>query len=234
MAEQGLWIPPAIWCDGALSLVDKTILATVHSFDANGLSFYQTNQTIADTLGVSTSTVKRAVKNLLDLGKIEMLSFDGRKRQIMLTKVVQNELAGGSQRPSRGVKLSHQKGQNEPAGGSKRTNKNNKKSKKKNNHKPKEETQLLMPFENFEEIWQQWVEYKWTEHRFRFKSNKSEQTALHYLQKLSKNDKQAATEIIGFSIANGYKGLFPPRNTTGTKNSPSRDEFADYFKSGII
>lgn len=237
MSDKGLWIPPAIWCKGGLSLVDKTILATVHSFYANDREFYQTNATIAQDLGISESTVKRAMQNLVSLGCISVKAFDGRKRKIELTKQVQNELAGRSKRPISKVKKTQQKGQNEPAGRSKRPTKNNTTSNSKNNSNKgasKDKPELLMPFEDFEEIWQQWCEYKWEQHRFKYKSHKSEQAALHYLQNLSKHDRQTAIEIIGYSIANGYKGLFEQRGNPNKAKQPSADEFADYIRNGNV
>jgi len=234
MTDKGLWIPPAIWCKGELSLAEKAILATVHSFAANDREFYQTNATIAKDLAVSESTVKRAIQNLTTLGCITSVAFDGRKRRIELTLQVQNELADGSKRTTSKVKKTQQTGQNEPAGRSKRPTKNNTTTNSKNKSKKGEKVQLLMPFEDFENIWQEWRDYKWEQHRFKYKSQKSEQAALHYLQKLSRHDRQTAIEIIGFSIANGYKGLFEPRGTKSQATQPSADQFAEYIRNGNI
>ena len=96
MSERGLWIAPVIWCNDGLSLVDKTILALVHSFTANGLQFFQTNDTISEQIGVSQSTVKRSLQKLGELGLLEFVAFNGRTRQ-----------------------MSHQQGQKEPPEGSK-------------------------------------------------------------------------------------------------------------------
>lgn len=236
MSEAGLWIPPKIWQDSGLSLVEKTILATVHSFHENGLDFFQSNHTISENLGVSESTVKRALQNLQNQSYITIAAFDGRKRKIELTAEVQNDLAGRSKRPSRKVKMTQQKGQNDPAARSKRptTNNttNNSKNKPKNKGK-KERFELLMPFEDFESIWAEWCEYKWTQHRFKYKSPKTEQAALHHLQKISNHDRTTAIEIIGTSVANGYQGLFAKRNSAAP-TQPSADQFAEYIKSGTV
>jgi DNA-binding MarR family transcriptional regulator len=234
MTDKGLWIPPAIWCKGELSLAEKAILATVHSFAANDREFYQTNATIAKDLAVSESTVKRAIQNLTTTGCITSVAFDGRKRRIELTLQVQNELAGGSKRTTSKVKKTQQTGQNEPAGRSKRPTKNNTTTNSKNKPKKGGKVELLMPFEDFENIWQEWRDYKWEQHRFKYKSQKSEQAALHYLQKLSRHDKQTAIEIIGFSIANGYKGLFEPRGNSNKATQPSADQFTEYIRNGNL
>lgn len=234
--KRGLWIPPEIWCNEGLSLVDKTILALVHSFAANGLEFFQTNDTISAQIGVSQSTVKRSLQKLGELGLLDFVAFNGRTRQITLTDVVQIEPSGRSKRATSKVKKTHQKGQSEPAARSKRPSINNTKKPPKNNveHKGKKDPpEIVMPFEGFEDIWGQWKEYKQEQHRFKYKGSKSEQAALHHLQKISNNDKETAKQIIGISVANGYKGLFALRGGREVAK-PNFDEFADYIKNGHL
>jgi hypothetical protein len=231
--SNGLWIPAEIWHDEALSLTEKVLLAQVWNYVSSGLEFYQTNETLAADLAVSVSTVKRSLHNLTEKDYITVASFNGRNRRIDVTKQVQIEPADGSNRAGRKVKMNQQAGQNEPTARSNRTpiKKATKTSTKK---RIDERKNLLYPFEDFEQIWQEWVDYKLTEHRFKFKTLKSEQTALHYLQKISKNDKDRATEIIGHSIANGYKGLFELRSSAAAAKIPSTGKFADYFESGQV
>lgn len=231
--SNGLWIPAEIWNDEALPLTEKVLLSQIWNYVSSGLEFYQTNETLAADLAVSVSTVKRSLHNLTVNEYITVASFNGRNRRIDLTNRVQIEPAARSNRAGRQVKMNQQEVQNETAAGSKRTSikKATKTSRKK---KIDERKNLLYPFEDFEQIWQEWVDYKLTEHRFKFKTLKSEQTALHYLQKISKNDKDTATEIIGHSIANGYKGLFELRSKAGAAKVPSTSKFADYFENGQV
>ena len=237
MRDNGLWIPPKIWTNGGLSLVEKAILATVFSFQQNDLDFFQSNATISENIGVSPSTVKRAMHNLRSMGMLtQSSSFDGRKRKLCVPDGVQNDLSDGSKRPTSKVKKTRQKGQNEPAGGSKRPSINNLTKQPKNNVEKKgkkKQRKVLMPFDDFEQVWAEWTEYKWEQHRFKYNSEKSEQAALNYLQKLSNHDRQQAIEIIGFSIANGYKGLFAQRGSA-TKSQPNANEFAEYIKTGKV
>lgn len=234
--KRGLWIPPEIWCNEGLSLVDKTILALVHSFAANGLEFFQTNDTISAQIGVSQSTVKRSLQKLGELGLLDFVAFNGRSRQITLTDMVQIEPSGRSKRATSKVKVTQQKGQNKPPARSKRTSINNLNKPSKNNVEnkgKKDPPEIVMPFQGFEDIWGQWKEYKQEQHRFKYKGSKSEQAALHHLQKISNNDKQTAIQIIGVSVANGYKGLFALRGGRAT-TEPNIKQFADYIKNGSI
>jgi DNA-binding Lrp family transcriptional regulator len=217
-------------------LVDKTILALVHSFTANKLPFFQTNDTISKQIGVSQSTVKRSLQKLGELGLLDYIAFNGRTRQIMLTDAVQIEPSARSKRAGSKVKMTKQQGQNDTAGRSERPSISNVSKLPKNNvkHKgQKTQTDIGMPFDNFDGIWNQWREYKSEQHGFKYKGSKSELGALHHLQKISNNDRATAIEIIGVSVANGYKGLFPLRGGTATK-VPDFNEFADYIKNGSI
>lgn len=77
-----------------------------------------------------------------------------------------------------------------------------------------------LPFKNFEfeSAWNDWKEYKQSQHKFKFKSQKSEQTALNQLSELSKNSSDIAIKIINQSIANGWKGFFELKNLNNGNN----------------
>lgn len=68
-----------------------------------------------------------------------------------------------------------------------------------------------LPFdsENFEIAWKAWKEYKRTEHKFKYKNQKSETGSLAYLLNISGGDETKAIYIIFKSIGNGWKGLLP-------------------------
>jgi hypothetical protein len=56
--------------------------------------------------------------------------------------------------------------------------------------------------------WQDWTAFKAEQFRFKFKSEKSEQTAIINLKNLSHGKIDVAIAIIEQSISNGWKGLF--------------------------
>lgn len=83
---------------------------------------------------------------------------------------------------------------------------------------------IILPFdsEEFAAAWSEWKEYRRAEHRFQYRSAKTEQTALHNLQKISNNGENNAIAIIGQSIANGWKGLFELRGVNLTRTGFAR------------
>jgi len=94
------------------------------------------------------------------------------------------------------------------------------KDKDKDKVKDKDKDIVDLPFKNseFESAWNDWKEYKQSQHKFKFKSKKSEQTALNQLSELSKNSSDIAIKIINQSIANGWKGFFELKNLNNGNN----------------
>lgn len=72
---------------------------------------------------------------------------------------------------------------------------------------------LKMPFNGtFSQKWENWKDYKIKQHKFKYKSEQTEQAALDDLVKLSGGVENLAIEIIQQSIAKGWKGLFELKN----------------------
>jgi hypothetical protein len=78
---------------------------------------------------------------------------------------------------------------------------------------------LFFPWESdeFMNAWAAWKEHKRAQFKFKFKTTKSEQIALHKLHRDTNGDETNAIEAIASSIANGYRGIFPS-NTGKGKN----------------
>ena len=72
----------------------------------------------------------------------------------------------------------------------------------------KNKIELIYPNTEFEKVWKGWIEYKKAEHKEKFKSPKTEQTAINKLVELSNGNSEIAAKIVNHSIANRYKGLF--------------------------
>lgn len=225
---KGVWIPAFIWLDTGLSAIEKVLLAEVDSFTSRDQAYYKSNETIATELGCSVSSVKRAVTKLSEMGYVERVAFDGRRRALRskIDPAVRSESTGSR------LKWSGQAGQNEPADRPKRTPSNTKKRTKKEHIK-----ELAMPWVDFEETWHTWRNYKRDEHNFKFKSAQSEQAAIHNLQKISNDNAETARAIIEQSIVNGWKGLFALKGNGATRNAAGpqdRDKFAAYIRTGSI
>lgn len=85
--------------------------------------------------------------------------------------------------------------------------------------------------EEFKEAWELWKEYKRKEHRFRYKSEISEQASLKKLSEIS-NSEDEAIDIIHESISNGWKGLFKLKNNDTGNNTNAAIGAANYFIQG--
>jgi DNA-binding transcriptional MocR family regulator len=238
---RGIWIPPEIYSDSRLTPVEKIICAEIGNMCANAGTFYKSNETIAAELNISPSTAKRAIATLEEYGHIHRHPFNGRNRELTVTdpslwpnmtrQPVQNEPADRSKRPGSQTKMTRQPDQFDPAAGPIRPTK---KKEKKPEKKPEKKC-ADMPWPGFGEVWEAWKEYKAREHRFSYKSQHSEQAALHQLITLSNNDPEQATAIVRQSIANGWKGLFAAKQRAGTPapNAATPEESARQFEHFI-
>lgn len=86
--------------ENGLTLEEAYILGRVKSFENNGLTYYESNETIAKLIGKSKSTVKKAINNLIFKG---YLNKEVRKRSRLLSTsevVVKKPHIGGKSEPS--------------------------------------------------------------------------------------------------------------------------------------
>lgn len=102
------------------------------------------------------------------------------------------------------------------------TNKKEERRKKKGENKDKDDDfKIVFPFdsERFLSMWDHWKDYKKVQHRFTFKSKKSEQAQLKELSNLSSANEDSAIAIIEQSIAQGWKGLFQLKNNNNATSA---------------
>jgi hypothetical protein len=69
-----------------------------------------------------------------------------------------------------------------------------------------------------EKLWSQWVKYKRTQHKEKYKELETEQTAINALNKICGGNSQLAQEIIEQSISSLWKGLFKLKSTQSNNN----------------
>ena len=83
--------------------------------------------------------------------------------------------------------------------------------------------QVMLPWDDdaFKSLWNEWKQDR-KERKIKSYTHRGEQAALHKLQKDSGNDVAQAILMIQNSIANGYQGIFPARNSN-TKQSTQYD-----------
>lgn len=91
---------------------------------------------------------------------------------------------------------------------------------------------LVYPSSEFQNLWEEWIEYKKDEHKDRYKSTKTEQKAINNLVKLSGGDFNLAEQIVNNSIANKYKGLFEVKYY-GQKAAPKNkmEQYQDWIQN---
>lgn len=74
----------------------------------------------------------------------------------------------------------------------------------------------LQAFEHFSDpekcraLWSEWIEYKWGQHRDKYKTHKSELVMLRKLYTWSHGQAEIVSQIIEKSVGSLYKGLFDP------------------------
>ena len=68
---------------------------------------------------------------------------------------------------------------------------------------------IVNPFsEAFLDTWQLWKDFRWQEHKFKYKGCISEQVKLMQLAKMSDGHEETAIAIIMQSIGNGWSGFY--------------------------
>jgi len=91
---------------------------------------------------------------------------------------------------------------------------------------------VVLPYDSqvFKEAWQQWKDYKRTQHRFTYKSPASEQAALKHLTEITSNE-LGAVAAIHQSMAQGWKGIFAVDNKAKATTSEKSDEVKQWLNS---
>lgn len=86
---KGIWIPKEVWLDDRLSALEKMILAEVDSLDDGETGCFASNQYLAEFCQCSEAKITKAIAKLKNLGYVEAVSFDGRKR-LLRSRMVKN------------------------------------------------------------------------------------------------------------------------------------------------
>jgi DNA-binding transcriptional regulator GbsR (MarR family) len=109
---KGVWIPKEVYLNTQLSLIEKILLVEITSLD-NEKGCFAGNSYFASFLGVSITSISLGIKKLIELGYIEKVSFDGRKRILKCTnKDFESEVAKDKKPAFQKVKGTHSKSEN--------------------------------------------------------------------------------------------------------------------------
>lgn len=97
---KGVWIPKEIWLDTRLNALDKIILVEINSLDgADGC--FASNEYLAEFCQCSEAKVSKSISLLTELGYIEVVKFDGRKRFLKTCLVKNTSHVKNTSQPSK-------------------------------------------------------------------------------------------------------------------------------------
>lgn len=77
---KGIWIDKSVWLDTRLNALEKIILMEIDSLASEEKGCYASNKYLSEFCQCSESKISIAVTKLINLGYLELESFDGRTR----------------------------------------------------------------------------------------------------------------------------------------------------------
>ena len=235
--RKGIFVPLDIWNLGELHPNERVLLAEVLNFEAQGKECFASNAHFADLLNVSEATARGYISRLVNAGFLvrEGDRYNRRLRKSAQTnaQIRADECVNSRKRARKSTQTSAQNSAH-----NKTDNKTLKESYKESAHT----REVVLPFqtESFEAAWQEWKEYKRTDHRFRYKTAQSEQRALIKLQNTHGTETEAI-DAIHTAIANGWKGLVFGKSKNGRPNTRraqnlesdvNREKLAEFARTG--
>ena len=237
MSRKYVSIPIDIWNLGELHPNERVLLAEVLNFEAQGKECFASNAHFADLLNVSEATARGYISKLCNAGFLvrEGDRYNRRLRKSAQTsaQIRADECVNSRKRARKSTQTSAQNSAHNIT--SKLT--------LKESHKESAHTrEVVLPFqtESFETAWNEWKEYKRTDHRFTYKTAQSEQRALIKLQNTHGTETEAI-DAIHTAIANGWKGLVFGKSTNGRPNARraanlesdlNREKLAEFARTG--
>lgn len=218
-----------------LTSTELRIYCDVWTMTKTGGEYWKSNATIAEQFAVHRSSVIRAINGLVSRGLLERNETENGRylvaQVVAYTRPVATTLPvasaqQGSSVPATGGVASAQQSSSVHA-----TQIEN--NRKENREENRESASLVFLFNSkeFKNAWNEWREYKRDQFKFKFKTVKSEQLALHKLHRDTHGDEQQAIEAIATAIASGWRGLFPraatggqqPKSTTSWKHEIAQE-----------
>lgn len=184
-----------------ISSTQKLLLGLISSLSNLKGYCFASNEYLANLLKVNKVTISHSISDLEKKGYLGRIIYRNDKQQveqriltIILDKFNDIPISENSNPlpPKNDIPISENL-------------KDNIKVNNKINNKNKE---LFFISNEWQELWNSWIEYKYLEHKDKFKSEKTEQLAINNLVKISNNNLHTAREIVNYSIVNKYKGLF--------------------------
>ena len=239
MKRKFVSIPIDIWNLGELHPNERVLLAEVLNFEAQGKECFASNAHFADLLNVSEATARGYISKLVNAGFLvrEGDRYNRRLRKSAQTsaQIRADECANPRKRARKSTQTSAQNSAHKLT---------SKLTSKLTLEKSAHTREVVLPFqtEAFEAAWNEWKEYKRTDHRFKYKTAQSEQRALMKLQNTHGTETEAI-DAIHTAITNGWKGLVFGKSKNGRTNARraqnlesevNREKLAEFARTGRI
>ena len=209
MAEQnrefrGVWFPSEVWLDGRLTALEKIILLEIDSLDGPE-GCYASNEYLAGFCHCSKNKVVEAVGKLKELGYVESVSFDGRKRVLKTTlpkraEAPQNREADYTKNGRQGTRKMGQRILVEVASNKKERKKERNDASIEGYTENRELRDALLEFVKMRKL----IKAPMTDRALKLLFSE--------LDKLAGSDREKV-EILNQSIAHSWKGVFPLRGS---------------------
>ena len=253
-----LQLPCEMWASvGSLSGLQLAIYCDAWTWRAQGNDSYRANSSLAEMFGVNERAIPRAVSKLVEMGLVTTERRPDGRRAIIpvapdqpVTRPIRQVTNRSGDQPVReGVtNLSGGDCPTGQGGGDQLVNQEEnitnqliEQREEKKEREKKIEIVMPWPSDEFAQAWADWKEYKRAEKGFKFKSPKTEQTALHKLQNDAERNERLAIFAIATSISNGWSGIFINaklkrefQNQQPAGGDVTADEFAEYLRTGAI
>ena len=208
----------------------------VYTLQVAGMTYYRTNQAMADLLHTDVRQVRRAVHQLAEAGALTV-AMQGRKRILTAhivkeDKSVRGQICPGTNLVAKEDKFGREGGQIWSSKEDKSVlivmNSSNTVSKEESNTKRAQARvrgDVVLPFEDlgFQEAWKTWLKDR-AERRIKTYTQRGEQAALHNLHNISGGDPQTAVAIIHQSIQHSWHGLFQLKPTKSAHTAGTKDD----------
>ena len=228
MKRKYINIAIAIWNLSELHPNERVLLAEVASFK----ECFAGNDHFAKLLNVSEATARGYIYNLVKRGYLirEGSRYNRRLRKSAQTNA-QNSADECAKQRKRVRKSTQTSAQNSAHTNTYTNTPTNTPTKS-----TPSRAGVVLPYETekFREAWAEWLEYKRTDHRFKYKTAQTEQRALMTLANEHPTESKAI-EAIHRAIANGYKGLVfdtpkSRRTRTSGKTALEGGELSDQLR----
>lgn len=255
MANQlsaGIWIPDEVW---ALDLppLHRVFLARLMSLSKKDGASWAGDDFLAESLKCTPQHVRKMRKQLEESGHIVTEGYGHNRRLCVelaptVAKVAPTGTSNHRRKQPEAQKLQPEAQKLQPQLRQEATTVAESIEEKrssveivKKERAKKIEIVMPWPSDEFAQAWADWKEYKRAEKGFKFKSPKTEQTALHKLQNDAERNERLAIFAIATSISNGWSGIFINaklkrefQNQQPAGGDVTADEFAEYLRTGAI